>query len=44
MNCKNCGIKIMPSLARQQEGGESLCRGCYLDLLAKRVEEKGEKR
>lgn len=29
MKCANCGIKISPSLARQQEGGEDLCRGCY---------------
>ena len=30
MNCTKCGIKISPSVARQQEGGENLCRGCYL--------------
>jgi len=29
MNCENCGIKISPSVARQQEGGENLCRDCY---------------
>ena len=29
MNCANCGIKISPSVARQQEGGENLCRDCY---------------
>ena len=29
MNCANCGIKISPTLASQQEGGENLCRGCY---------------
>ena len=29
MNCTNCGIKISPILARQQEGGADLCRDCY---------------
>lgn len=29
MNCVNCGIKISPSVARQQEGGENMCRDCY---------------
>ena len=29
MNCEKCGIKIMASVARQQEGGENLCRDCY---------------
>lgn len=29
MNCTKCGIKISPTLARQQEGGEDLCRDCY---------------
>ena len=30
MNCINCGIKISVSVARQQEGGKDMCRGCYL--------------
>ena len=38
MNCEKCGSKIMASVARQQEGGENLCRGCYLDKIAKEQE------
>ena len=40
MNCKECGIKIMASVARQQEGGENLCRDCYGRKLAKEQEEQ----
>jgi len=29
MNCIKCGIKISPSVARQQEGGEDMCRDCF---------------
>lgn len=35
MNCENCGIKIMASVAKQQEGGETLCRECYTWKLAR---------
>ena len=38
MNCKKCGIKISPTLARQQEGGENLCRECYTWKLAREQE------
>ena len=40
MNCEKCGIKISPSLARQQKGGENLCRECYTWKLAKENEEQ----
>lgn len=40
MNCANCGIKISISVARQQEGGENLCRGCYLTEKARLNQER----
>lgn len=44
MNCTNCGIKISPTLARQQEGEEDLCRGCYLTEKARLNQERITKR
>ena len=40
MNCEKCGIKIMSSIAKQQEGDENLCRECYT---SKRVSENDER-
>jgi len=38
MQCEKCGVKIMPALAREQKGGENLCRACYTSKLAKENE------
>ena len=40
MNCEKCGIKISPSVARQQEGGENLCRDCFCWKRAREQEEQ----
>lgn len=40
MNCVKCGIKISPSVARQQEGGENMCRDCFCWQRAREQQER----